>query len=223
MFAKKGFLSCYKKVFSTFGLIMALLIGGLMMFNLESLRADVNPMAIPPEPYKMAELIEELTGQGPDQIDGVCNNLGIPAKLLNFNLATPFDLTDFNYGTFNLGNCIHIPVQITTREGGRKSLYYLEPGEEVLAGIFVSSSGFMKRYVKRLDGTGVPANNGDNYQEKWTNYDDSILIYQGHGPLEIIDLSIGKGAYTLAPDPISPIAKPLRELWFLWSCIDIKD
>jgi len=36
-------------------------------------------MTIPSEPLVMDELFEALTGQGPEQIDGTYNNLGIPA------------------------------------------------------------------------------------------------------------------------------------------------
>jgi len=37
-------------------------------------------MTIPSEPLVMDELFEALTGQGPEQIDGTYNNLGIPAS-----------------------------------------------------------------------------------------------------------------------------------------------
>lgn len=37
-------------------------------------------MTIPSEPLVMDELFEALTGQGPEQIDGTYNNLGIPSS-----------------------------------------------------------------------------------------------------------------------------------------------
>src|SRR3989442_2880822 len=65
-----------------------------------------------------------------DKLDEVTKNLNMPASLLNFYFATSLDLS-----LVGLGHVVHIPVQISKREGGRKSILYLEAGEETLTGI----------------------------------------------------------------------------------------
>src|SRR5439155_16646299 len=67
------------------------------------------------------------------ELDAATKNLGFPAFLLNFYLATSVNLSPIG-----LEAAVHIPVQITEREGGRKSLYDLAQGEQVLAGIYVT-------------------------------------------------------------------------------------
>src|SRR5881398_1704284 len=105
--------------------------------NSDRLNQDAIRIAsTPPIAEKFAELLSH-----PSQIDGASHRLGVPATLLNFYLAQPAD-----FSSIGLGNGILIPVQITTRKGGRKSLYYLNPGEEVLAGIFVTDQVIALKY-----------------------------------------------------------------------------
>ena len=60
----------------------------------------------------------------PDQLDDATSRIGISPILVNPHLATEFDLTDFG-----LGKATYIPVQISRKAGGRKSLYFLRPAE----------------------------------------------------------------------------------------------
>ena len=115
-----------------------------------------------------------------------------------------------------VGNAVHIPVQISEREGGRKSLYYLNPGEEVLAGIFVTDDGLALRHVKRLTGRGTPARTGDTYETRVTNAQGKA-IHQEQGRLEVIDPEHGIGQFI----PTAEVAgRPRgRKVWILWSCI----
>jgi len=186
---------------------------GIISFNSGNmtLADEPDPFTIPAEPPALDDLIEEV--EGPGDIDQACDDLGISARLLNFNLAVPVDLTDWE-----LGECTYIPVLISDREGGRKSLYYLENGEEVLAGIFVNSHGYIKRYTKRLTGTSVPAEEDDIYQERYVNHDETELLFKGQGPLTIEDFDIGKGYCTITPDSGFP-STMASACWILWSCI----
>ncbi|HEX8139269.1 MAG TPA: hypothetical protein VF544_17030 [Pyrinomonadaceae bacterium] len=149
---------------------------------------------------------------GPEQIDDVTKRAGLGARLLNFNLATPVDLS---YA--GLGKVVHIPVQISEREGGRKSLYFLNPGEEVLAGVFVTDDGLALRYVKRLDGKGTPARTGDMYQTRVTTAQGKA-IFQEQGRLEVIDAAHGRGQ--LVPlENGGATGQQRTSVWIAWSCI----
>src|SRR6266566_5138071 len=97
---------------------------------------------IPELPPLAAKLFQQV--YHPDEIDEATKNLQIPASLLNFYLATPIDLS-----SVGLGQAVHIPVQITAREGGRKSLYYLKAGEEMLEGIYVTNQVIALHFIKR--------------------------------------------------------------------------
>ena len=154
---------------------------------------------------------EALLGsvRSPEQIDDATNRLGIPPRLLNFNLATPIDLS-----AIGLGKAVHIPVQISNREGGRKSLYFLNSGEEVLAGICVTDDGIALRYVKRLIGRGLPAKTGDVYETRITTVQGKT-VYQEQGRLEVLDAEHGKGQ--LVPVDKGPVL--FRSIWVLWSTI----
>ena len=136
-------------------------------------------------------IVKELSKRAlqPDELDEVTKNLGIPAFLLNFYLATSVDLS-----SIGLGNVVHIPVQITKREGGRKSLYYLNPGEATLAGIYVTNQGIALRFMERVTGRSLPAQTGDVYFERITNREGEV-ISQREGTLEIVDPLTGTGKF----------------------------
>src|SRR5437762_1482286 len=89
------------------------------------------------------------------ELDAVTKNMGMPASLLNFYLATRVDLSSST--EIGIGKAVYIPVQITEREGGRKSIYGLLPGEEVLVGIYVTDEAIALRYMERKTGSSLPA------------------------------------------------------------------
>src|SRR5947209_20214773 len=111
--------------------------------SMDSARLPEEAFHIPSTPPILEKLTELISH--PDQIDRVSNKLSVPAVLLNFHLASPAD-----FSSIGLGNGIFIPVQITKRKGGRKSLYYLNPGEEILTGIFVTNQAIVLRYIRRV-------------------------------------------------------------------------
>lgn len=171
-----------------------------------------SPVAIPSTP----PVIERLGSlvQRPDHIDAASNQLGIPASLLNVHVATPADLS-----SIGLGRGIYIPVQISSREGGRKSLYFLNLGEEVLAGIFVNSDGVALRFVRRVSGRAAPAQTGDTYLERITSRDGKP-VFEGLGRLEVLDASRGFGRLIFDRTPDGrPLRAPRTEVWLYWSYI----
>jgi len=163
-------------------------------------------MRLPDLPRQFEELSSSV--RGPEDIDQVTEKLGISPRLINFNLATAVDLSDIG-----LGRAVHIPVQISDKEGGRKSLYFLDSGEEALAGIFVNEDGLALRYVKRQSGEGTPARTGDSYQIRITTLDGKT-IHEEQGRLKVIDPKIGKGELVIAGRGLRH-----RRVWILWSCI----
>jgi hypothetical protein len=163
---------------------------------------------IPEEPPQLQQLFKMVSH--PSEIDEATKALDIPARLVNFHLATPADLSGFNIG---IGKAVHIPVAIADREGGRKSLYYLDPGEEVLAGFFVTGDSIVLRYLKRETGVSVPAQTGDEYSVRLTNREGATL-YEDRGTLTVVDPSKGVGEIKTQ--------KSKTEVWVLWSCIRVR-
>lgn len=163
---------------------------------------------LPEEPPQLQQLMEMVSH--PREIDAATQELNIPARLINPYLATPADLTGLEIG---MGEAVHLPVAIADREGGRKSLYYLEPGEEVLAGIFVTGHSMALRYLKRETGEGVPARTGDEYSLRITTRDGDTL-YEDRGTLTVLDPEKGMGEINTE--------KSKTEVWVLWSCIRVR-
>lgn len=161
-------------------------------------------------PASMSELVARVNG--PDDIDGATAQLGMHARLMNPHLATPADLT-----AVGLGKCTHIPVQIAKRDGGRKSLYFLDPGEEVLAGIFVGSAGVAFRYVSRISGEGTPAKTGDEYRTRIQTSEGRVVL-DVSGKLELIDPKKGVGQIAMKSESAG-----ISSLWIVWSCIYIEN
>ena len=137
----------------------------------------------------MAENMKEkfAGADPPDKLDATTKNLGMPASLLNFYFATQADLS-----SIGLGKAVHIPVQVSEREGGRKSIYYLDQNEEILAGIYVTSEGLALRFVRRVTGSSLPAQAGDVYSTRITNRAGE-LVFEGQETLQAFDPQTGEG------------------------------
>jgi hypothetical protein len=176
---------------------------------------------LPPIMWPLIELVER-----PEDIDQATKDLGKPAYLLNFHLATPVSIPGIG-----LDQAVHIPVQITEEcyDGGRKSLYFLEPGEEVLSGIYVTSNGIALSYIKRETGLDTPAEDGDVYSVTITNRDGEVA-HEGYGYLEILDPTYGVGQLTIYSGPYDECKIGCEyekqvlsiKVWVLWSCINVE-
>jgi|GEM_PF-2586200 len=174
-----------------------------------------SPMAIP----EMPPIVERLKGVAvtPDQLDSLTKEFGAPASLLNFYCATPNDLSPLG-----LGKCLHIPVMIADRKGGRKSTFFSEKGKEILEGIFVNGEGIALCYMKRTSGDSVVAKKGDTYTERITTLDGKVL-WKGNGILESFDPATGFGTFQFELGEVipggqtpQPKIKITQEKW-LWS------
>jgi hypothetical protein len=144
----------------------------------------------------------------PEDIDPATDRLGISPFLVNLYLATTVDLS-----FLGLGQGINLPIQISRRRGGRKSLYYLHPGEKVLAGIVATSKGLVLRYVSRETGHSVPAQGGDEYSEEFRDL-EGVVLSQNLGKLEVLNAVKGEGRLVFSDTKTAS-----RWRWILWSCI----
>jgi hypothetical protein len=154
----------------------------------------------------------------PDELDDVTARMGIPPILVNPHLATQVDLSGIG-----LDKATYIPVQISTKLGGRKSLYFLRAGEKILSGIFVTSQGLGFRYTTRESGNTIPAQGGDRYTEEFRTADAKIVA-RLQGSLEVGDISRGEGRLVFdsgEPAPLEAAARRGRArtrcTWFAWS------
>ncbi|HYT43988.1 MAG TPA: hypothetical protein VEP90_16730 [Methylomirabilota bacterium] len=155
-------------------------------------RSPKDIIRIPPIPSIAETLVEQVRhSNDPDE---VTKSLNIPASLLNFHLATPLDLS-----LAGLGHVVYIPVQVSRREGGRKSVFDLEAGEEALAGIYVTNQGIALEFMKRVTGSTLPAETGDVYQMRLTNREGEEA-FQSALKLEVTDASAGNANFLLIED-----------------------
>ncbi len=153
------------------------------------------------EQNRMIETLKEkFKGvQGPRELDAATTNEGMPASLLNFYFATQVDLP--GQGS---EKAVFIPVQIAEREGGRKSIFFLDQGEEVLAGIYVTCEGIALKFVKRMTGSSLPAQAGDVYCTTIKNRDREF--FQGEEKLLRFEPQTGEGQFVPSSGTNSPNA-----------------
>lgn len=152
----------------------------------------------------MARLQAEVSH--PADIDAATARLGISPFLVN-----PFVATNVDMSFIGLGAGINLPIQITTRQGGRQSLYFLRPGEKVLASIVATSHGLVLRYVSRETGRSIPAQGGDEYSEEFRDIEGKVLSHC-EGKLEILNAAKGEGRL------VFPEGSPASKWkWIFWS------
>lgn len=165
-----------------------------------------------PENHAQSLLIARLRAEvsHPADIDAATERLGISPSLINPYLATTVDLS-----FLGLEDGVNLPVQISRREGGRSSLYFLQPGQKVLASIVASSQGILLRHVSRETGNSVPAQAGDEYSEEFRDLAGEVLLHR-RGQLEVLDTEKGTGRliFTKGTDEAAS-----SWWWILWSCI----
>jgi hypothetical protein len=158
---------------------------------------------------RLGRLIESV--DHPDQLDAMTQRLGIGAALVNCNAASVMDLADIG-----LGQVVHLPVQVSDRQGGRKSLYFINPKERIRAGFFVNGQGAAERYVTRETGTSFPAATGDIYTEEVISMTGEVIVKM-KGKLEVIDRSKGHGRIEYEVIEGARIGALVSCTWWAWS------
>lgn len=166
---------------------------------MEKLKSPADIISLPSTFEEQNRMMETLKGklvevQDPGKLDEATKNADMPAALLNFYFATQVDLS-----SIDLGTAVYIPVMISTREGGRKSVYFLDKNEEVLVGIYVTREGGVAlRFVKRVTGSSLPAQAGDVYATRITSLDGE-MVSEGQEQLQEFDPQTGAGQSVPAP------------------------
>lgn len=155
----------------------------------------------------------------PADIDGATDRLGIPPALVNPALSSAVDL-----GFIGLGTAVHVPVQVSPKAGGRKSLYFLRTGERVLSGLLMTPDGVISRYTTRESGNSMPAATGDEFSEELRGPDGDVVATL-YGTLEVEDRSRGHGSLIFSGGSPARVDKMLkgradyRWVWYFWSMI----
>jgi hypothetical protein len=165
---------------------------------MNQLKSPVDMIRLPSTYEEQNHLVETLKEkfkdvQDPSELDATTQGQDMPASLFNFYLATQVDLS-----WLGLGKAVHIPVQVTEREGGRKSVYCLDQNEEVLTGIYVTGEGIALSFVKRVTGSSLPAQAGDVYSTRITNRDGE-LVFERQEKLLKFDPQAGAGQFGPLP------------------------
>jgi hypothetical protein len=148
---------------------------------------EAKKLAVPDQEQLIARLQAEV--HHPDEIDAATERLGISPSLINPYLATAVDVS-----FLGLGDGVNLPVQISRRQGGRSSLYFLHPGEKVLVSLVATSGGVVFRYVSRDTGSSMPARGGDEYSEEFRDLTGKVLLAR-RGELEVLDAERGIGRF----------------------------
>jgi len=155
------------------------------------------------------EALLTLGTKNPTELDGIATALGSPARLINPHFATRV--------TWRGQPALHLPVQISTSDRGRPSLYYLEPGKPTTAGYLVTASlEVLERVVTRLTGTGK-AQTGDVYLTEIRTLDGEVL-HRSRGRLVVINPERGYGKLV----PVDATGQPEPDgFWIAWSFIAV--
>lgn len=101
-----------------------------------------------------------------EDIDKVAERAGYTSYLMNLHLSRHLDLT-----SLKLGSGAYVPVMISTRSGGRKSMLDLQVGESVVIGALISDRGVLLRHMLRKKGETKELASGDIIRETWQTLD----------------------------------------------------
>jgi hypothetical protein len=163
---------------------------------------------------ELGRLVSEI--RGPEDHDRATAALAMNASLVNIHLSTKV--------TTPLGPALHIPIQISKREGGRKSLYFISPREQIIAGIYIIDSTIYYRAIRRDSGNAIPAETGDVFTELILARDGTV-VHEAQGMLRILDFSRGVGVLEPIVGASAGETEPVpnSKVWVLWSCVLVEE
>lgn len=111
------------------------------------------------------------------EVDRATTSLNLNPGRYNVALSNPVETP--------LGTGLHIPVAISEREGGRKSILNLKAGEEVHTGTFLIGAKVFHQHMMRVSGTDTPARQAD-YRERVATA-DGLNVYERMCRLTMVD------------------------------------
>jgi len=170
---------------------------------------------------RVYDLAQALSG--PKDLDSLTEKHRMPALLMNPFLATVVTLPEMKGPSGSrpvlAGPAVHIPVQISSRSGGRPSLYHIEKDKQIIPGVYVAQDRILLRHVTRLSGSGE-VTDGDRFHEE-IRTTAGVPMFSAEGPIKILDKNKGIGRIQLGPDRFSGITS--TDVWVIWSCIRVND
>jgi len=141
----------------------------------------------------IVEKLERLVKK-PEDLEPVTDKLGIPASLINYQLANPTDLSFL--GIHGLSQVMDLPVLVSDSKGGRKSMFRIARGEQTFTGIYVDGNTVLKKFVTRITGDEEFASEGDEFVFSIVDLNGK-LVYEASGKLEAYNEKQGKGEIKL--------------------------
>ena len=99
-------------------------------------------------------------------LDGAAAAANLSVRLMVPELSTSFEGPS--------GTVVHIPIQVTPREGGRVSIFQLQPGESSNVGVYVVNGKTYDRQVTRRGGAGLLAK-GELLEERILNMQGQLV------------------------------------------------
>lgn len=137
--------------------------------------------------------------------DAVHKKLNKDAKLLNIEHHS---ISDADFLSTN-AKAVYIPVAITERPEGRKSIYDLSPQEKTLMGIYVTDKVYSE-FITRM--------NEDSYIISFES-PAGETVYAGKGKIKVIDDRIGLGEIVFEPDEVYKAKGKgkVKKSWIGWS------
>jgi len=156
-------------------------------------------------------------------IEEISEQLQLTTRLMNFHLASKVNLKSLNL--VGIDDVISIPVAITKKDKGRKSIYHLQKGESELTNIYVCNQGILLSYIEKISGSSKMAKINDEYKIKITNLKNEIA-FEGKGVLEKFDKEKGSGKIvfrhnsTPQSEEKEKTVKVYARYSHLWSCFE---
>lgn len=112
---------------------------------------------------QLLRLEQQILTTGADatrDLDAVFGTVGIAPRLVVPDLMSHFAGPQ--------GTVFHLPIHISERDGGRRSLFALGPGQETVAGMYLVAGTLFERRVRKRTGTAA-VQVGDAFTETITD------------------------------------------------------
>lgn len=172
LFAKETLASSQPRrvrVLNVMGVVAVLALGAL-----GAAIASAAPVAGSPLSEKLAAFSAAVKAQGRPftNLDAPSAQAKLSPRLMLPELSSTFDGP--------AGPVAHLPAHVSTREGGRVSLFELMPGATSTVGVYVFEGRVYDRRVTRLDGAGQLAK-GDRLEEQLVDANGQVaqtFVYQ---------------------------------------------
>lgn len=152
------------------------------------------------QPMALVEQALALGAKSPLELDKVLRHMGLEPRLVNPFLATKVSYLGRTY--------LYLPIQISDDPGGRRSIYFLDTGEDLPTGFIIpvqeeKLDEILVRWIERVTGEGK-AKTGDQFVERVRKLNGEVLA-ESRCELEILDEEKGLGRFKHMAAPFATI------------------